>query len=113
MSEMEYHRGKLIPIETDNIKNYLERYMKENNIELEEYYDDIFEQFDYEDYEIKLYNGKIFKVQDERFDDPYFEEFRLNDNGEIEYLVGFYNGGTCLNEMLEEGVEKLTTGESK
>ena len=29
------------------------------------------------------------------------------DNGVINYEVKFYNGGTCMSEMIEEGVKKL------
>jgi hypothetical protein len=30
-----------------------------------------------------------------------------NEDGTITFFMEFYNGGTCLSEMIEEGLERL------
>lgn len=32
-----------------------------------------------------------------------------NEDGTVSFVTRFYNGGTCLQEMLQEGFEKLNT----
>jgi hypothetical protein len=43
--------------------------------------------------------------------DPYddIQELIPQDDGSFIYVMRFYNGGTCLSELIEEAIEKLKT----
>lgn len=32
---------------------------------------------------------------------------KRNDDGSFDYVFGFYNGGTCLNKLIKEELEKV------
>ncbi len=52
-------------------------------------------------------NERIYHIiENKELDGEDICEGRLNQNGEIEFVLQFYNGGTCFGEMIEEAVEK-------
>ena len=53
-----------------------------------------------------VYDDKIYNIQDKELDDDICEAHK-NEDGTIDYAVQFYNGGTCLSEMLENALKKL------
>jgi len=120
MSNYETHKGILRPTELvkeDLVKEYLKDYsgtfkwilndkkrvqdgkpLQEGTIN-EYFYDDI------DDYtEI---NGKIYKIEDIRFDDDDLFEIKENPDGSLEYLVRFYNGGCGFEEALDYASKKI------
>lgn len=54
-------------------------------------------------------NDTLFRVYDIKNHDcdGYFCEVNKTGDGEYKFLTQYYNGGTCLPEILEEEVEKL------
>lgn len=52
-------------------------------------------------------DGKVYKLVDhvELEDDMFL--FNKNSDGSISFAVEFYNGGTCLREVLEDGVKRI------
>lgn len=49
-------------------------------------------------------NGMVYKTEIERGNDPHFVFMTKNEDGSITVSASYYNGGTCLQEILEEGV---------
>ena len=56
-----------------------------------------------------LLNGELYKCDDTQYpeDTSYLVDVRSNGDGTYKYIVQFYNGGTWLNEVLEEGLNNL------
>ena len=57
----------------------------------------------------KVLNGELYKCDDTQYpeDTSYLVDVRSNGDGTYEYIAQFYNGGTWLNEVLEEGLNNL------
>lgn len=54
-------------------------------------------------------NGKIYKLVEHieiEEDDDIFK-FWKNADGSISFVAEFYNGGTCLSEIIEEGIREV------
>jgi hypothetical protein len=51
----------------------------------------------------------IYKYEEDIKMDPYADiaEASANDDGSINFLVSYYNGGCCLNEAVESALKKL------
>lgn len=110
MSETERHVGKVKSIGSDKqiIEDWCKSKCEKLNIVLG----------DYEDYKSALMaevypavaieiDGEMWEVFDEEEGDECFSIFTPASDGEYNYVLQFYNGGTCLKEMLEEGIQKL------
>lgn len=50
---------------------------------------------------------KIFEIEDREFEDEDVNLAYRNKNGDIEYALRFYNGGTCLPEMLDYALDQM------
>ena len=114
MSQTEMHRGILVefPREKDEKdKDYLSRLLKDRFIE-EKYEGNIqnylYDTDIYED--VLYYRGILYSNEEHEELDEYADSFHKTEKG-IEYFVSFYNGGTCLAEMLEEGIDKINKKE--
>lgn len=110
MSQTETHVGKLTIIkanENETLIELAERILKEENAGLnnEDPFTQLREDF-YDKYFI--YNETIYKIEDKELDEDDICQGALNEDSSIDYVVQFYNGGTCLSEMLEEVVKKAT-----
>lgn len=115
MSDYEAHRGRLIVFdrrEKETDKDYTERFFKELKINFDE------EQFDNEgireflgwhlEVEKGVYvNNKFYLNVNHKEIDPFedIQELEGNDQDGYTYFMRFYNGGTCLTEMIEEAFE--------
>lgn len=116
MSDYEAYTGNLIFLpksdgETvyDQMRDIL---LKDKNIELKDYSDgdirmEFFDVFWRDEY--ILHNSSLYKVNKTEHD-PYDSSIQITDNkdGTLSFYCKFYNGGTCLAEMLEEGLDDLT-----
>ena len=112
MSDYESHKGRIKPIfrlENESDKQYFFR-ATGKDISTEDF-DDLMEAI----YDLDLYN-KYFYVRETIYEnleheelDPYSSECVLNGNDTdgYTYHTMFYNGGTCLSEIIEEAIEKL------
>lgn len=54
-------------------------------------------------------DGRLYKLTDHTEIDESKDMFLFHKNadGTISFAVEFYNGGTCLNEMIEEGIRSV------
>ena len=112
MSEPEYHIGKLIPIETDNIEKTARDILE---AECPNYYK--YKDWSYaEALDDNLYNkykylkGHLYEIIDNEYEDLYGSWMTPQPDGTIDYVVGFYNGGCCFSEALELGLKNLENG---
>jgi len=111
MSYTETHIGKLKKVETQgNIEHWCQAYCcREGFDKLATYNDNWIEQFKdhfydkflvtenavYEKFDhIEVYESDVYHMQ-------------KNPDGTYTFVMQFYNGGTCLDECLEEGLQKL------
>lgn len=114
MSNTETHTGTLVKFprkENEQDKEYLQRLLEFEKKPFKEivWDNDIQEYLEAEDIEnILYYKGTFYlnKNHIELEDGDDLDTFRKTDIG-IEYAVSFYNGGTYLEEVLEEGLEGL------
>ena len=52
-------------------------------------------------------DGKVYKlVEHTEIEDDIFK-FWKNADGSISFVAEFYNGGTCLSEIIEEGIQSI------
>lgn len=112
MSDYEHHIGKITEVV---IKESLELTCKEivENNELPSYQDSYVEYLLDELYdEYLVINGKLYSVEKEAID-PYDDIQRLhkNEDGTFSFEAKFYNGGTCLSEVLEDAFNKISDKE--
>jgi hypothetical protein len=107
MGDYERHKGTLRPIELT--EDTALEYLKQSNAEREDYYGSAVEQLldDTEDF-IKI-GGQIYKLENhEEFGcDLDFSEVHKNEDGSYDFHALFYNGGTCLSEMIGWAIEEL------
>lgn len=103
MSQTETHIGKFKIIAEG--KDSILKYIKEHN--LEKFFDttingDIFSESEY--YEVLNDNNILIEFIEHREygEDDAIVEFNKNNDGTIDFLVQFYNGGCCLQEVLED-----------
>lgn len=116
MSETVGHKGKLILCKKykdadelqSNLKDFWQSIPKE---ERDKYYKDVEEIEDYEleDNGYVVIDGNcIYKVELDKDFDAYddFVEITQVQDGVYEFITQFYNGSTCLKEMLQEGFDQ-------
>lgn len=123
MSYTEIHHGKLKPIDKISLKE-LETWVETKpNLEIEEKVEDGVDYFEIRDktkkykepffikfiwnkgtlYEMIEHSGEL------EADDLYLT--KQNSDNTISFTYSFYNGGTCLSELLEEGLNKIDKNE--
>ena len=110
MSCYETHRGVLKKVDTDNIRQYLFS-LTNNKTAFDEDYD--IDEFIYnnslESKYIVLKNGLYEWLEHEcKYDEEDdFCDLKENQDKTISIHAQFYNGGTCLNEVLNDELDKL------
>ena len=116
MSYTETHQIKLKEIKANDLEEWAKNKCKEINPELKSLSDSIESTWldvycydiDNRDQDYMILNGKLYKVIehiDLSHDDVNI--VNVNDDGIIEIITSFYNGGCGLNEALEYNLEKL------
>jgi len=116
MSQMEYHSGRLrkIPMKMDdNLEAQCRRIILEHRPDLDiEYILDQYNSFEElmrDEYygEYAVLNGRIYEILEHtQMDDDTFDVWKDEDDI-INFAGSFYNGGTSLDEMLEDGLKSL------
>lgn len=102
MSDMEYHKGTLIKAFDENVSfedgiQSLAKTYSIDDIDI-----DIEDEYLYSD-TVHYINGEFYVIENHlKFDPDSMLDSSVNDDGSIEFLVSFYNGGTSLSEMLED-----------
>lgn len=112
MSYTETHFGKLrkVDMHGHSLEDWCRMYCRLNGIqELSSYNNTWEEQFRDVYYEKFFINGnEVWEViEHQEIGEDDISKMILNGDGTIIFVMQFYNGGTCLSEMIEEGLEKL------
>lgn len=114
MSDTELHRGKLVKVtkthESESINEVCERILKENGININPEKSVIGQLIDNLQYEKKyfIFKNELYQANNEELDSyDSFCEMNINEDGSINYITSFYNGGTCFSEMIEHKLDKL------
>lgn len=113
MSEMEAHKGKLVPMVLSGVTledrcssacSLLGFITIPDNTTWEEYLRDV----GYK--KVFIRDEVIYEVQDTALDASGFAEAVVNDNGTIDYMLMYYNGGGSFDEVLDGAIDnKVTT----
>lgn len=116
MSHTETHTGtlkKFVPPFGENYLDWAKKTLETLHIKFESiYYDDEIDQL--LDHNYDMYNNlirvgdEIFVIDDTELDDEDMCIIKYNEtDGSYRYLSRFYNGGTCLHEVLKYKLEKV------
>lgn len=109
MSRTELHIGKLreIDLEGRSLEDYCKSKVKETS--LPEWADNWFEVLREEGGWEKYFTvkGRLFESFDHtESEDPDIQQLTRNPDGTYSFVMSFYNGGTCLTELIEEELER-------
>ena len=113
MSDYEHQRGKMIKVVAEpgtTLEQQCLLIFKEAGIEPADYYDTAAEALADEFYEKYVHiDGELYKFIELVDEDPYdsFAHIEELEPGIFNFNSRYYNGGTCLSEMLQEGMVKL------
>jgi len=112
MSQQEYHTGKLRHISSDSVKieELSEKLCKENGIEeIPSYYNNWTETLGNElNNEYLILKRRLYKLEEHiEMDDAEEIQMWKNEDDTISFSANFYNGGGCLSEVLEDGLDIL------
>jgi hypothetical protein len=116
MSHYEHKRGRLVLLEreeNEDTKEYFKRVLQ-NKFDEEEWNDsdgNIYEFISMSDLGEEFFYAKeqLYKAFDVEDVDPYddLQILKEDPRGGYWFEMKYYNGGTCLSEMVEEALEKL------
>lgn len=122
MSYTEKHIGRLVEVDFD--KNYtapedfykmLCEYHNYNSLTVTKYrepytyksWEELYWEELWDEDNLYKVDGKVYKlVEHNEIEDDIFK-FWKNADGSISFVAEFYNGGTCLSEIIEDGVRKI------
>jgi hypothetical protein len=112
MSEQRTYIGKLWELDLDNKtpEEYAEQHMRNiGKTELPMYHDNWLEYLiDYEDDKFIKINGKLYKLSvGNNIDDSCFCVIHKESDGSFSFATSFYDGGTYLQEVLENEFERM------
>ena len=114
MSNYESHKGKLLKIKDKLTKEEMEDFAKNHLIPQNitfphKYYKDVFEYIrDNQDkYPYFFSEDSIYEIENCQLDPDEDEFWYIKNNDFTEYSFRFYNGGTCLEELIRELIEIL------
>lgn len=110
MSEIELHTGTLTKVDTKGltVEEYCEHLCKKHGYEVAYEGDAYATTLIDTDNTYKILNGELYRCNDIRYEDnSYLIDIRSIEDGTYTYIAQFYNGGTCLDEVLEEELNKL------
>ena len=113
MSQNEFHTGRLVPADLGGktIEEFAEKICREAGIsEISSYHDSWLDELKYEGAYEKYFivEDVIYEMVDHsEADDEYFVHLRRNEDGSISFSAQFYNGGTCLSEIIEESISEM------
>lgn len=111
MSEVETHKGKLVPVEVvgNTLEEKIEHICKTHGWAIDEYYDtwrEVLSENAYRDYYIAK-DDTIYKIDDKKVDPEGFATGEKNEDGSVDYFISWYNGGASMDEVLDDVIEKV------
>ena len=112
------HTGTLKKVSDNFTTDELVRFLEDNK---EFHVDDLEGKIEYKYHFFEVYNNETKKLvfilnntffyevlnHYETNNADYLQNIKLDEVGNINFNLIFYNGGTCFSEMLEEGLNKL------
>jgi hypothetical protein len=106
MSEQETHKGKMtkmdMPLGLTKEEQML--WLKNEGVEFDTFYPEC---DNYWTEQAIVIGDTVYKVEDDELEDSGdFFNIEKNEDGSYSYFTSFYNGGTCLQEMLEDGLKE-------
>lgn len=113
MSDYEHQRGRMIKVVAEDgitLHQHCLNILKDNNLEYNGFHDNPAQMLADEFYNEYLYlQGELYKILEINDEDPYdsFAHITSGDNGELLFNSRYYNGGTCLSEMLDDALNRL------
>lgn len=109
MSEMEAHKGKLVPMTLNGVtmEERAEDACKQLGLEWDDdYHNSWLDCLNDQGYRKAFVGGDIiYKVEDVVLDPFGFTEAFKNDDGTIDYVVLWYNGGAGFDEVIASAIE--------
>jgi hypothetical protein len=109
MSEMETHKGKLVPLVCTGctLEERAEDVCGLLGFEKSEYHSTWVECLEEEGYKrvLILDDEHIYEIQDCEVDPYGFANATRNNDGTIDYFISWYNGGASMDEVLKEAIE--------
>ena len=106
MSDMEGWIGKAIPVYTGlGESEAMMQALLDSGITLPDEEYDLKDEF----YDLQTHewcNGQMYKLEAKELDPYGFVEGNLNDDGSIDFVLYWYNGGAGRNEVLEQAIEQ-------
>lgn len=108
MSEDVTYRGKLVLLTTGKDAAEVKAFEILEG-ELEKHYSSYLDKLldSGEDYLYHSEHEALYSIEKTKFECYGFREMSRNEDGSIAFFTQFYNGGTCLTEMLEEGLDEM------
>jgi len=109
MSDYESYKGTIKKIEREegeSLADQCKRICISRKGDKLEYYEGLlFDEF-YDDY-LKI-NGELWEVVSKKAKDPddSYCDIESNEDGTFSFNTRFYNGGTCLTEMIEDAIKE-------
>ena len=111
MSQTETHFIKMRRIDTGEKtkEQWITDYLKQKHIERDSCYEDDVEYFRNEVRELFYHKTGIYVFTEHKKLNEYEDINILTEqNGELSYITQFHNGGTCMEEMLEDALDKFS-----
>lgn len=113
MSHYESHKGKLVKIKENMTKEEMEHFAKteliHKNVKIPDYYENVLEfiRDNTDKYPYFFGENSIYEIENYALDPDNDEFWYQNKGEEVEYSFRFYNGGTCLEEQVQELIKIL------
>ena len=109
MSSIESHKGTLIKLNTDGLtpEEVNKIVCGDKEFPLTATYDSYAKLLPSGHISYKLLNGNLYLCSDTSLDDEYIAEMEDEGDGMYSYITRFYNGGTYLDEVLEDMLNDL------
>lgn len=113
MSEIERHVGRIKKVDLKglSVDDFFKNKCEESGIEKNQWHDSYKEAFcEQSDENPYIVNGEdIWEIIEDEEEDDYEELMILtpNNDGTLSFVAQYYNGGTYLEEMIENGLKKL------
>jgi len=110
MSDMEAHKGKLVPmnLEGDTLEERAKDACSQLNIESTGAHETWLECLHDRGYrKVYIRGNLIYEIKDTELDASGFSEAEANNDGTINYSMLYYNGGASFDEVLDDAVDRI------
>lgn len=113
MSEMEYWKGKAVPVSMDtDLETTAKNICAKHEWEMDKYYSswvEVIEDLGYRKYVVV--DDKIYEIVNPvEFDNYGFIDGTLNEDESIDFIMGWYNGGASFSEVCEQAIKQAKNG---